>query len=131
MWSDPIADMLTRIRNAALVHGREVKIPASKLKIGIADVLKKEGYILDYDRIDDGRQGILRIKLKYGRRGEAVLTEIKRCSKPGRRDFRGIDEFPKVLNGMGISILSTSQGVLSDRQCRERKIGGELLCTVS
>jgi len=130
MWSDPIADMLTRIRNVVLVHGREVKVPASRVKTGIAEVLKQEGYIEEYDRIDDGRQGMLRIKLRYGRRGEPVLTEIKRISRPGRRDYRSVEELPQVLNGLGIAIVSTSQGVLSDRQCRERKISGELICTV-
>jgi small subunit ribosomal protein S8 len=131
MWSDPIADMLTRIRNAAAARKTEVQIPASNVKAGIADVLKREGYITDYDRIDDGRQGTLRIKLKYGRLGEPVILEIKRCSKPGRRDYRGKDGIPRVLNGLGIGVVSTSQGVLSDRECRERKIGGEFLCTVS
>lgn len=131
MWSDPIADMLTRIRNVAMVSGREVKVPASRVKAGIAEVLKQEGYIQEYDRIDDGRQGILRIKLKYGRRGEPVLKEITRMSKPGRRDYRAVEQLPEVLNGMGIAIVSTSQGVLSDRQCRERNLGGELICTVS
>ena len=130
MWSDPIADMLTRIRNVAQVRGREVKVPASRVKAGIAEVLKQEGYIQEYDRIDDGRQGILRIKLKYGRRGEPILTEIKRMSTPGRRDYRSVEQLPEVLNGLGIAIVSTSQGVLSDRQCRERHIGGELICTV-
>lgn len=131
MWSDPIADMLTRIRNAVAVRHREVKIPASKIKVGIAEVLKQEGFVTDYDRIDDGGQGVLRVQLKYGRRGESVLSEIKRESKSGRRDYRGVEELPRVLDGLGIAIVSTSQGVLSDRQCRERKIGGELLCTVS
>jgi len=131
MWSDPIADMLTRIRNVAMARGREVKVPASRVKAGIAEVLKQEGYIEDYDRIDDGRQGILRIRLKYGRHGEPVLTEIKRMSKPGRRDYRSVEKLPQVLNGLGIAIVSTSQGVLSDRQCRERNVSGELICTVS
>lgn len=131
MWSDPVADMLTRVRNAVRMHQREVKIPASGAKIGIADVLKQEGYILGYDRIEDGKQGILRIQLKYGQFGDAVITNLKRESKPGRRDYRGFDKLPKVLNGLGICIVSTSQGVLSDRQCRDRKVGGELLCTVS
>lgn len=130
MWSDPIADMLTRIRNVAMARGREVKVPASRVKAGIAEVLKQEGYIEEYDRIDDGRQGILRIKLKYGHQGEPVLTEIKRISTPGRRDYRAVESLPEVLNGLGIAIISTNQGVLSDRQCRERHIGGELLCTV-
>jgi small subunit ribosomal protein S8 len=131
MWSDPIADMLTRIRNAVDVRKREVRIPASNIKIGIAEVLKSEGYIRDYDRIDDGKQGVLRVFLKYSPAGEAVIHELKRASKPGRRVHRGTDDIPKVLNGMGISVLSTSHGILSDRQCREKHIGGELLCTVS
>ena len=131
MWSDPIADMLTRIRNAVLVHDRQVKIPASNVKVGIAEVLKQEGYILDYDRIEDGRQGVLRIHLKYSSKGERVLIELKRASKTGRRDYRGVKALPKVLDGLGIAIVSTSQGILSDRQCRERNVGGELLCTVS
>jgi len=131
MWSDPIADMLTRIRNAVRMHQREVQIPASAIKVGIADVLKQEGYILDFDRIQDTHQGVLRIRLKYGPFGDPVITGLKRESKPGRRDFRGVEDLPKVLNGLGICIVSTSHGILSDRQCRERKVGGELLCTVS
>lgn len=131
MWSDPIADMLTRIRNAVDVRKREVRIPASNIKIGIAEVLKSEGYIRDYDKIDDGNQGVLRVVLKYSPAGESAIHELKRASKPGCRIHRGTDAIPKVLNGMGISVLSTSYGILSDRQCRERHIGGELLCTVS
>jgi len=130
MWSDPIADMLTRIRNAVRAGLREVKIPASRLKIEMARVLKAEGYIADFDRIEDGRQGILRIRLKYGPQGEPVITELKRVSKTGCRDYRGVEDLPRVLNGMGIAIVSTSQGVLSDRECRRRRIGGEVLCTV-
>ncbi len=130
MWSDPIADMLTRIRNAARVRMREVKVPATKMKLGIAEVLKQEGYISDYDRIDDGKQGLLRIHLKYGALGEPVITAIRRVSRPGRRLYAAVDDLPKVMNGLGIAVVSTSQGVLSDRQCRERKIGGELVCTV-
>lgn len=131
MWSDPIADMLTRIRNAVLVRDREVKIPDSNLKAGIAEVLKQEGYIRDYDRIEDGRQGVLRVHLKYGPEGEPIIRELRRQSRPGRRDYRNVAALPKVLNGLGIAILSTSRGVLSDRQCREKNVGGELLCTVS
>ncbi len=131
MWSDPIADMLTRIRNAARMGRRDVKVPASNLKIGIAEVLRQEGYIGGYDRIDDGRQGILRIQLRYGPLGNSVITALQRESKAGRRDYRSVKELPKVLNGLGIAIVSTSQGVLSDRQCRERNVGGELLCTVA
>jgi small subunit ribosomal protein S8 len=131
MWSDPIADMLTRIRNAVQMRKREVSIPASNVKAGIAEVLKQEGYIKDYDRIDDNLQGLIRIHLKYGRMGEPAVSEIKRASKPGRRDYRKADEMPKVLNGLGIAVVSTSHGVLSDRQCRQKNVGGELLCTVS
>jgi len=131
MWSDPIADMLTRIRNAARVKAREVKMPASNLKLGIAKVLRQEGYIAGFDRIENGREGILRIQLKYGPFGEPVISMIRRESKAGRRDYRGVKEMPRVLNGLGIGIVSTSQGVLSDRECKERNIGGELICTVS
>jgi len=131
MWSDPIADMLTRIRNALRVNDREVKIPSSKVKVGVAEVLKNEGYIEDYDVIEDGWQGIIRVALKYGPLGEAVISTLKRSSRPGRRAYRGVDELPNVLNGLGIAIVSTNKGVLSDRQCREQNVGGELLCTVS
>jgi len=131
MWSDPIADMLTRIRNAARTKAREVQIPASNVKVSIAEVLKQEGYILGYDRIEDTRQGILRIQLKYGPLGEPVIHELKRVSKVGCREYRGVDEVPEVLNGLGIAIVSTSQGMLSDRQCRQRHLGGELVCTVN
>lgn len=131
MWSDPIADMLTRIRNAARVRAREVKMPASNLKVGIAKVLRQEGFIAGFDKIDDGREGVLRIQLKYGQFGEPVISTIRRESKAGRRDYRGVREMPRVLNGLGIAIVSTSQGVLSDRECKERNIGGELICTVS
>ncbi len=131
MWSDSVADMLTRIRNAARVRAREVKMPASNLKLGIAKVLRQEGYIAEFDKIDNGREGILRIQLKYGPFGEPVISVIRRESKAGRRDYRGVHDMPRVLNGLGIGIISTSQGVLSDRECKERHIGGELICTVS
>ena len=131
MWSDPVADMLTRIRNAARVRSREVKMPASNLKMGIAKVLQQEGYIAAFDRIDNGKDGVLRIQLKYGPFGEPVISDIQRESKAGRREYRGVRELPRVLNGLGIAIMSTSQGVLSDRECKERNIGGEVICTVS
>lgn len=131
MWSDPVADMLTRIRNAVHMHLKEVKIPSSKIKVGIAEVLKREGYIDGYDVIEDSRQALLMVQLKYGSLGEPVIGMLNRESRPGRRDYRGVDDLPKVLNGLGIAIISTSRGVLSDRECREKKIGGELLCTVS
>ncbi|MCH8052428.1 MAG: 30S ribosomal protein S8 [Planctomycetes bacterium] len=129
MWSDPIADMLTRIRNSARVRKTQAMIPCSKMKVGIAKVLVEEGFISGYDVIGDTKQDMLRIELKYGPRGEQVLHRLDRVSSPGRRVYKKSSELPRVLNGLGIAILSTSQGVLSDRQCRERQIGGELLCT--
>ena len=128
--SDPIADMLTRIRNAYRARHEVVNAPASKICEGICQVLKDEGYITDYQRIDDTRQGLLRVQLKYGPRGEDVLVEIKRVSRPGRRLYLGVGDLPRPLGGMGISIVSTSRGVLSDRRCREENVGGEVLCTV-
>jgi len=130
-WSDPIADMLTRIRNASRVGKPHVQVKASKICEGIAGVLKKEGYILDYDRIDDGKQGILRVTLKYNDEGQPAITDIKRMSKPGCRMYAGVDGLPTVLGGMGIVVVSTSKGIVSDRNCRENKVGGEVLCTVS
>ena len=129
---DPIADMLTRIRNANRVGRRSVVIPKSKICSGIAQVLKDEGYIEEYDAIEDAtHQGQLRIRLKYSLTGEKVIHAIDRASKPGCRVYRGVDALPRVLNGMGISIVSTSKGVMSDRKARESNVGGELLCTVS
>ena len=130
-WSDPIADMLTRIRNASRVGKPHVQVKASKICAGIAAVLKKEGYIQDYDRIDDGKQGLLRVMLKYNAEGDPAITEIKRMSKPGCRMYASVDGLPTVLGGMGIVVVSTSKGIVSDRNCRENKVGGEVLCTVS
>jgi small subunit ribosomal protein S8 len=129
--SDPVADMLTRIRNGVRIHSNQVNIRASNICEGIAAVLKKEGYISDYDRIDDNKQGILRVSLKYSETGEPVIREITRTSKPGRRIYSSVDKLPNVLGGLGIAIVSTSKGVISDRNCREMNIGGEILCTVS
>ena len=128
---DPIADMLTRIRNANRVGRRLVLIPKSKICSGIAQVLKDEGYIDDYDVVDDERQGTIRVKLKYSMSGEKVIHELDRASKPGRRIYRGVGDLPRILNGMGIAVVSTSRGVMSDRKAREHNVGGELLCTVS
>ena len=130
-WSDPIADMLTRIRNGARVHKTHVDVKASKICAGIAAVLKSEGYVEACDRIDDGKQGILRVTLKYDQEGCSAISEITRTSKPGRRIYASVDDLPTVLGGMGIAIVSTSKGVISDRACRENKVGGEVLCTVS
>ena len=129
--SDPIADMLTRIRNAVTSSKTEVRIKASNVCEGIAIVLKEEGYILDYDRIEDGVQGLIRIKLKYSSVGGPVITEINRISKPGRRIYSSVEDLPMVLGGLGISVVTTSKGVMSDRRCRSEKLGGEILCTVS
>jgi small subunit ribosomal protein S8 len=128
---DPIADMLTRIRNANRVGRRFVQVPKSKICTGIAQVLKDEGYIDSFDVIEDERQGQIRIKLKYTNTGQKVIHVIDRQSKPGCRVYRGVEALPKVLNGMGIAVVSTSKGVMSDRKAREANVGGELLCTVS
>ncbi len=129
--SDPIADMLTRIRNAARINREQVNIKASNICAGIASVLKKEGYILDFDRIDDGYQGIIRVSLKYDQEGNSVITEIVRTSKPGRRIYSSAGDLPRVLGGMGVAIVSTSKGIMSDNDCRQANVGGEILCTVS
>lgn len=130
MWSDPIADLLTRVRNAARNRAKEVLIPHNGLKLAICQVLKDEGYILDVTEIEGAHQGQIRVALKYGPRGEQVFTRIRRESKPGCRRYVGAPDIPRVLNGLGIAVLTTSRGVMSDRKCRELKIGGELLCTV-
>ena len=129
--SDPIADMLTRIRNAARINRAQVNIKASNICAGIASVLKKEGYVLDYDRIDDGYQGIIRVNLKYDQDGGSVISEITRKSKPGCRIYSAVGDLPRVMGGMGIAIVSTSKGVMSDNECRQANVGGEILCTVS
>ncbi len=128
---DPIADMLTRIRNATRVGRKMVMIPRSKICTGIAQVLQDEGYIESFDVVEDGNQGQLRVKLKYAINGDAVIHAIERQSKPGRRVYRKVNDLPNVLNGLGIAVVSTSKGVMSDRRAREQNVGGELLCTVS
>ncbi len=129
--SDPIADMLTRIRNAGRNREKTVTVLNSKVNRGIADVLVNEGYINAFDVIEDGRQGLIRITLRYGARGERVLNRIDRVSKPGRRVYQKVDELPRPLQGLGIAVVSTSRGVLSDRKCREERVGGEVLCVVA
>jgi small subunit ribosomal protein S8 len=131
MMTDPIADMLTRIRNGLRVRKNAVDVRASKINLGIARVLKDEGYIRDFQVMATDAQGDIRVTLKYGPEGEKVIQEIKRASKPGRRLYRGVEDLPRVLGGLGISILSTPKGVLSDRECRRERVGGELLCTVA
>jgi small subunit ribosomal protein S8 len=130
-WSDPIADMLTRIRNAVRIGKPEVQIKNSNVCKGIASVLKEEGYINGFDVIDDSQQGILRVFLKYDPSGCPIINEIKRVSKPGCRVYCSVDKLPNVLSGMGIAIVSTSKGIISDRICRQAKVGGELLCKVN
>lgn len=130
--SDTIADMLTRLRNASAASHKTVDVKNSRICEGIARVLKEEGYINDFSVLEDGtHQGLIRLTIRYSPGGEAVIREISRISRPGCRVYRGVGEFPRVLNGMGIAVLSTSRGVLSDRQAREQNIGGELLATVS
>jgi small subunit ribosomal protein S8 len=128
--SDPIADMLTRIRNALGGKSKSVTCLNSRVCRGIAEVLRDEGYIDGYDVIDDGRQGQIRVRLKYGPRGETVLRSLRRESKPGRRVYRGVEELPRPLQGLGIAIVSTPKGVMSDRKCRTERVGGEILCTI-
>ena len=130
MMTDPIADMLTRIRNAVSVERPHVEMPSSKVKRGIADVLKREGYIWDWAEEDTKPARSLRIDLKYGPNGERVLQKVRRVSKPGRRVYQGADALRPVLNGMGITIISTSHGVVSDREARQKNIGGEILAEV-
>lgn len=132
MMTDPIADMLTRIRNAVRVEKPFVEIPSSRFKRGIADVLKREGFIWDWKEInDDNPSATLRLELKYGPNGERVIQSIKRISKPGRRLYTRSKELKPVLGGLGISIVSTSQGVISDREARRHNVGGEVLCEVA
>ena len=130
MMTDPIADMLTRIRNAVLVERPHVDMPTSKVKQGVADVLKREGYIWDWAEVEDSPVSQIRIELKYGPNGERVIQKIKRVSKPGRRVYSKAKDLQPVLNGLGISIISTSRGVVSDREARQRKLGGEVICEV-
>jgi small subunit ribosomal protein S8 len=127
--TDPVADMLTRVRNGNMAKHSKVDIPASKMKISVAKILKAEGYIKNYKLIKDRKDGILRIYLKYDESNEGVIIGLKRLSKPGRRMYVKAEDIPLVLNGMGISILSTSKGVLSDREARKLHVGGELLCS--
>ena len=128
--TDPIADMLTRIRNANTVKHETVDVPASNMKKELSRILLEEGFIRGYDVIEDGKQGIIRIQLKYGQTGERVISGLKRISKPGMRVYAAKDEVPKVLNGLGISIISTSKGILTDKQARKEGVGGEVICYV-
>ena len=128
--TDPISDLLTRIRNAAGAKHAEVRVPASRMKAEVVKILRAEGYIGDYSVESDGPQGSINIQLKYVHRGERAITGLERVSRPGRRVYCGKDEIPKVLNGMGITIMSTSKGVMTGSACRRLGIGGEVLCNV-
>ena len=129
-FTDPVADMLTRIRNASRARHEKVLVPRSRLKVRIAEVLRDEGFIKDFVVHDDGPQGAITVLLKYSADREPAISEIKRVSKPGLRRYVPNDSIPRILNGMGIAILSTSNGVLVDREARKQKVGGELICTV-
>lgn len=128
--TDPIADFLTRIRNANMAKHDSLEVPASKIKRSIAEILKNEGFIRDYEFIEDNKQGIIRVFLKYGKNGERVISGIRRISKPGLRSYVKADAVPKVLNGLGIAILSTSEGVMTDKDARAKKIGGEVIAYI-
>ncbi len=128
--SDPLADMLTRIRNAVMVKFDSVEMPSSTVKVDIAKVLKDEGYIIDYRVIDDSVQGVLKVDLKYGPDSESAITGLKRVSKPGLRKYAKANAIPNVLNGLGIAIISTSKGVVTDKTARALNFGGEIICEV-
>ena len=128
--TDPIADMLTRIRNANSAGHKEVVIPASNIKKAIANILLEEGFISKVDYIEDNKQGLIKVTLKYGENGEKVIAGIKRISKPGLRIYAACEDLPKVLNGLGVAIVSTSKGVITDKEARKNNVGGEVLCYV-
>ncbi|RLC48724.1 MAG: 30S ribosomal protein S8 [Candidatus Coatesbacteria bacterium] len=130
MMTDPIADMLTRIRNAARARHRRLNVPCAKIKVEVARVLKEQGFIKGYKVIPDRRQGMLRIYLKYTKDSVPVIRGIQRVSKPGRRVYRGFDEMPKVLDGLGVSIVSSSKGVMTNKDCARIRCGGEIICNV-
>lgn len=130
MMTDPLADMLTRIRNALLIERPFVDIPYSKLKLGVAAALQREGYIWDYEVVEQTPHNVLRINLKYGPNGERVIQHISRVSTPGRRVYSSVRRTPEVLKGLGVSILSTNQGILSNREAKAKNVGGEILCQV-
>lgn len=128
--TDPIADMLTRIRNASFIKRKDVSMPSSKLKVEIAKLLKEEGYIKNFKVVDDDKQGILNVSLKYTEANQSVITGIRRVSKPGCRIYCTKDSVPKVLDGLGIAIISTSKGMATGRTCEDKRLGGEVLCFV-
>jgi small subunit ribosomal protein S8 len=127
--TDTISDFLTRIRNAGQAKHKMVDIPCSKLKLGIAEIMKEQGYVSDYEKIDDGLQGVIRVHLRYFNR-EPAFRKLTRISKPGRRVYSPADQLPRVKNGLGIAIISTSKGVMTDKEARKQNVGGEVLCTI-
>ncbi|KRL91159.1 30S ribosomal protein S8 [Lactobacillus kalixensis] len=130
VMTDPIADYLTRIRNANMAKHDSVEIPASNIKKSISEILKREGFIRDYEVVDDNKQGVIKVLLKYGPNGERVISGLKRISKPGLRNYVSAEDLPKVLNGLGIAIVSTSAGVITDKEARQKGVGGEVIAYV-
>lgn len=130
VMTDPIADYLTRIRNANMAKHDSVEIPASNIKKSISEILKREGFIRDYEVADDNKQGVIKVFLKYGPNGERVISGLKRISKPGLRNYVGAEDLPKVLNGLGIAIVSTSAGVITDKEARQKSVGGEVIAYI-
>ena len=130
VMTDPIADFLTRIRNANQAKHEVLEVPASNIKKGIAEILKREGFVKNVEVIEDDKQGIIRVFLKYGQNGERVITNLKRISKPGLRVYSKREDVPKVLNGLGIAIISTSEGLLTDKEARQKNVGGEVIAYV-
>ena len=128
--TDPIADMLTRIRNANMVRHEKLELPASNVKKDIAEILKREGFVRDVEYVEDDKQGMIRIFIKYGANNERVITGLKRISKPGLRVYAKTNEVPRVLNGLGIALVSTSQGLVTDKEARAKQIGGEIIAYV-
>jgi len=128
--TDPIADLLTRIRNAHLARFRTVEVPASKMKLAIVEILRQEGYVDGFEKIEDERQGKIRIQLKYDSDGQQAISGLERVSRPGRRVYRGKHEIPRVLGGLGITIVSTPKGVMTGQECGKQGVGGEVLCNV-
>ena len=130
MMTDPIADMLTRMRNALMSGATSCVVPGSRLKVAILDAMKREGFIHSYEVAADGPRSAIRVEFRFSPEGERVISTLDRFSKPGCRRYRGCNDLPKVRGGLGIAVVSTNQGVLSDRECRQRRVGGEVLCTV-
>ena len=130
VMTDPIADYLTRIRNANMAKHDSVEIPASNIKKSISEILKREGFIRDYEVADDNKQGVIKVFLKYGPSEERVISGLKRISKPGLRNYVGAEDLPKVLNGLGIAIVSTSAGVITDKEARQKNVGGEVIAYI-